>query len=385
MLKVIRINILVLLGILTLIEIFFQINCYLKILPERSSPWRVTKALDAKTKAALLDKFGPSILGPLPEKYRVIENPALKKYTFNDVDSEIPFQRLRYDEKINKSFQVQRKLEGVDDLFVYDVTYKTTSTGLRAVENVKTNTPAEKFVVAAGCSFTFGEGLTQGQDYPSILQEELGPKWRIYNFGELGAGPNNILFNFETTPQIYQNVLKEDQGVFIWVYIDNHIIRALCPLSCYNNPKYTFIKRHPHYELVDGKFVGGKAFESFIFRNLLFSFLSFSKTLRFFNFDIPEPFTTSHYRFFFKMLEEMISRIEKENKKITSRLLVISYSVDDIQNLKAIADEFNFQIIDFQLILALRPDLKTNIPLDGHPTGESNWLLSQAIKTYLNN
>lgn len=127
---------------------------------------------------------------------------------------------------------------------IYDVIYKLNRFGVRQVEPANSKPFAKKFVAAYGCSNTFGEGLPQGEDYPSQLNKALSSNWNVYNFGFHGYGPNSIILNI-LNDRSYNYIIKEPSGVFVWLFIPDHLTRFFCYFDCYSGDK-SWILNLPH-------------------------------------------------------------------------------------------------------------------------------------------
>lgn len=72
---------------------------------------------------------------------------------------------------------------------VYNVTYTLNDKGWRVTPEAP---DADTAVLLFGCSFTFGEGLNDKETLAWKLGEELGPRYKVYNFGFSGYGPHHM-------------------------------------------------------------------------------------------------------------------------------------------------------------------------------------------------
>lgn len=191
---------------------------------------------------------------PVPLKYKYHLRPALDLYKKSDLEMPTPFGSTYFGELKNQRIHAQLKVKN-SDLTVYDVNYVFNTEGFRQVQDKsKTKKNNSQFVIAAGCSFTFGQGVDQGFDYPSQLSEKLGPDWSVYNYGQIGGSPNEFLYSTENY-QPYLTQIKQSEGVFIWLFISHQMKRMICPVSCYREMNDRFILEKPDYTLDNGQLI----------------------------------------------------------------------------------------------------------------------------------
>ena len=79
----------------------------------------------------------------------------------------------------------------INGRLVYDVVYSMDASSLRITPNSNEN--SKKCLLFFGDSFTIGEGVNDNETLPFYLNEALGAKFRVYNFGFHGYGPHQAL------------------------------------------------------------------------------------------------------------------------------------------------------------------------------------------------
>lgn len=104
---------------------------------------------------------------------------------------------------------------------IYDVTYTFNPWGLRNVERQFDNAQAE-YLIIGPCSFSLGEGLQDKEQISSYL-EQRDHRFNNYNLGVMGGGLHT-LFQFFRNIDVSE-LVQEDNGVFVYVYIQNHLNR----------------------------------------------------------------------------------------------------------------------------------------------------------------
>ena len=113
----------------------------------------------------------------------------------HEEDVEVPTKKgtdiwTQYQKKIShhkKNFIAYHRATTVSgNQKVFDVKYTIDQYGRRLVPYVLSTNSAQHHWILSGCSFTFGEGLTDDQTLPAYLQKE-SPQNRIYNVADMGG------------------------------------------------------------------------------------------------------------------------------------------------------------------------------------------------------
>lgn len=134
---------------------------------------------------------------------------------------------------------------------IYDVNYKINNYGLRNTNSSNNNSCHCIFFF--GCSMIFGQGINDNETLPYLLGEKTNHKYRIYNFGVGGYGPNQILYEIESGG-ISKIVKGCKDNTAIYMGVENHVERA--------TGKLFWQKYSPKYDLIKDKLVYQKSFES---------------------------------------------------------------------------------------------------------------------------
>lgn len=129
---------------------------------------------------------------------------------------------------------------------VYDVYYTINKDGLR--ETPSSNEASNKCLLFFGDSFMFGEGLNDNETLPYYVGEKTNYKYKIYNFGFIGYGPNQMLSALEHG--IVDNVITEcKESTVIYDAMPDHVIRIAGRKSWEtNDPKYSLINNEAVYQ-----------------------------------------------------------------------------------------------------------------------------------------
>ncbi len=328
------------------------------------------------------EKFGPSPtykVEPAPAYLYKNINPKLEKLKIYDQDNDNKYpdgywsNNIKYKQKFN----VIAKFKNTD-LIAYNIDYVFDRKYMRHVENQDSKTNANKFIISAGCSLTLGEGLNQGEDYPSQLAKKMNDSWKIYNFGYHGNGPNNYIDAIQKKELDLKHITEND-GAFVWLFIPDHLNRYFCPLNCYNKDRDWNLER-PEVEYSNGTFKAKKSFrKSYKPQRILMRVL---KYFHFFDYlKLPQTqYTESEYAEFAEAVNFIPNQL---NTRIKKKYFIFFDDTAgyDHKLLKEKLEKLNFKIIYLNSYLNKFPDNQRQIPGDGHPTAAINWYISEVIKS----
>ncbi|MES2176561.1 MAG: hypothetical protein V4550_01755 [Gemmatimonadota bacterium] len=113
------------------------------------------------------------------------------------------------------------KAQGRDTIF--DATYTLLPGGWRFVPQPPSHSDSA-FVAFFGCSFTFGEGVSDSATLPAAFAAATQGRATVYSRGFKGWGPQSMLALMEAPPNLV--ALKERRGVAVFTTIDQHIDRV---------------------------------------------------------------------------------------------------------------------------------------------------------------
>lgn len=109
---------------------------------------------------------------------------------------------------------------------IFEATVGINEHGQRVVPGFRSNGQSQLLFV--GDSYTFGQGVEDGEAFPSLVQEAL-PRHSVYNLGLPGFAPHDMLFELERKPRRYAGIPKK-KGLAFYVFIPNHMDRVFVPL-----------------------------------------------------------------------------------------------------------------------------------------------------------
>lgn len=170
----------------------------------------------------------------MPKDKRIHKDLALG----DDYEKNRPFQRAP-----NGKIQITY-MRG--DKVLYDQVYNTDE-GLFRVPTYQNSNP-QYHAIFGGCSFTFGEGISDDETLPSQFAM-INPEYDAYNLGFPGGSIGTLLYyaeNFRLSKYV-----QFPEGYFIFTFISNHFDRFFARYNylTWSSPK------NIHYEVIDGKVV----------------------------------------------------------------------------------------------------------------------------------
>lgn len=162
----------------------------------------------------------------------------------------LPDETLGYKPAAGRTLSHRTEARG---RLLYEVQYTIDQDGLRATEATDSEqTAGASCLVFFGDSFTFGEGISDGQTMPAQVRKKLGGTVRVVNFGFLGYGPHQMLATLQGGRLESQGHCRPSH--VIYQAIPSHVSRA-AGLESWdpNGPRYvledaTRIRRTGHLD-----------------------------------------------------------------------------------------------------------------------------------------
>ncbi len=111
----------------------------------------------------------------------------------------------------------------IQSQIVYSAQYHLLPSGWRAVPQ---HPGAEEAVVFLGCSFTFGEGLSDQDTYPYKVAERLGDRFQVFNYGVPGYGTHQVLALIEEG-YLDEIAKKYEKMHVFYMSIPTHAVRNI--------------------------------------------------------------------------------------------------------------------------------------------------------------
>lgn len=169
------------------------------------------------------------------DSFKEKETYSNKYYAFDDIRGHVPLKNIKTNVQKSRG-----------DKIIYGAVYTTNEYGLRATfRDLKPQCPGLtkdfKNLVFFGCSYIFGEGVNDNETIPYLVEEKAMGRYRSYNFGFLGYGPQQILSILEA--DLLDKIINNDRPIIaIYLALPDHAQRVAgrYPYITYNpdGPQY---------------------------------------------------------------------------------------------------------------------------------------------------
>lgn len=278
----------------------------------------------------------------------------------------------------SKTYISKKTIEAPPYPQLLSVKYAFDENGLRKTVPFFKNENSSHLVMSFGDSFTLGEGVKEGFDYPSQLQVKLGHEFLVKNYGFHGMGLNDFFYRAIQYPELF-NLYPRKSSTLIWLFIPMHLERFFCHLQCMIH-QFEFIGPKPLIDEVNGSvMVKGRIDEdNSLTRNFL-RLISRSKKVQYLNFEYPNEYSNKELKLFADALSDFFNKKVQpgsEKKMIFVNISPFSQKETLFNFLKKNGVEiFDYSDIPYPALIE-----HSVIPIDSHPTSEFYWVLTELLK-----
>lgn len=202
-----------------------------------------------------------------------------------------------------------------DGEHIYSVLYTTDEAGRRVVPDSAKAGETDKFLAFFGCSFTFGEGVSDKETLPNQVARLL-PGYRVYNYGAPGYGPQQMLAMAESG--FVQDTIPEQKGIVVYTIFFGHLNRA----SGRMNSALMHGRHFPYYRVDKDTLVRAGNFDTArpgLHR--LMSLINRSGIVRYFNLNFP-PLRKKDYELTARIILEAQHLFSKQFEEIDFYVLM---------------------------------------------------------------
>lgn len=310
--------------------------------------------------AAALVAAGLIILewtGLLPDRVRS----AMPVNTVRGSSRETPFclddSLLGYAPRANAVTDSRLVHEGEE---LYNVVY-TIDDYHRRVTPQEDEHPREKFALFFGGSFTFGEGVAGDQTLPAHFAR-MRPEYQAYNYAFSGYGPQHMLARLQETD--VENEVPEKLGILVYVFINDHINRAIGALSAVNNSGAMF----PYYALDENRLVRRGSFRTGRpLRTHLYHLLSLAAPREL---NLPLRRSASQYQLTARIIEESAKTFRAKFESLGVYMIVYPAASQGVE-LVSHLESTGIRVLDYSSLINLAlPEYQKRFT--AHPTGLAN-------------
>lgn len=302
----------------------------------------------------------------------------LKKQAENALKIEGPKHSMMFDEHLGYKPKPDTSHTGVrivNGKIIYSIKFNTDANSLR-ITPIDSTKPRTQYAQFYGCSMTFGEGVQSNETLPYYFGK-YNSTYHPYNFAYSGYGPHQMLARLESGSP--KNIVKESAGIAFYIYINDHVNRAIGTMTNYgyNGGNAPYFHEVGNGLKHDGLFKDARRIRSWFYEILLKS-----NILKLFK--IGYPFTISEADY--ELTAEIMAQASRDYKKQfgNDNFYVIIYptTVDSSLIIRLLKQK-GVKVLDYSKLFN-PTDKKYAIPYDEHPTALANEVLIKHLVKDIN-
>ena len=253
---------------------------------------------------------------------------------------------------------------------VYSVEYTIDARSHRVTPR-PVNAPRSTALVFFGGSYTFGEGVDDHETFPAHVAD-LAPGHVAYNYGFSGYGPQQMLE--QVVDETFDDSIVEDSGHGVYLFIDDHIGRAVGAMSVSSGWGRNF----PHYVLEGNRLVRRGSFgDGRHGLTSVYAWLSRRAIVQAFSVDLPLVYRSDHIRLTARLIAAAAASFRGTFPDSTFYTVVFPGSEYGDEIGRLLADE-RVRLLDYSRLFD-PDDPKLVREVDRHPTGDGYARLAEAF------
>ena len=254
---------------------------------------------------------------------------------------------------------------------LYDAVYSIDARSRRVTRSIP-GAAQTQFAIFFGGSYTFGQGVNDSETMPYHFARLL-PRYRPYNYGFCGYGPQQMLAKLQTGKLPCE--IDEPSGILIYILMEHHIRRAIGSMYVHNTwgwnmPYYVL---GPDGQLVrKGTFTTGRPAVAFLYR-----LLGASQILRRFHVSLPLRTTDHHILLTCRILQEA-RKLFREQFDREGFFVLIYPGTTYANRIAACLRRLHVPYLDYSALVEYKSPTYT-IPVDEHPSPAAHLAIAQRL------
>jgi hypothetical protein len=253
----------------------------------------------------------------------------------------------------------------------HKLTFSTDSLSRRIVPvSDSTRTRRDKYAIFLGCSYTYGDGVSDEETMPYYFQEKA-LNYTAQNYGFMGYSPLQSLAIFQS-----RNIRKEvtgNDGFAVYTYIKDQLDRVIPASRWIELMKGQVPNLDESTMKVDGIFIKK--------HHILYDFIHWgvnTNLAQYFRIGYPLKHQDSHYQLVVDILKKTKEAYQKQFKN--DKFFVIIFPGSPLEpSMKKMFDKSGVQYFDYSKLLDLE---KNYLPYDSaHPKSE---VYKQVMEVFYN-
>lgn len=259
--------------------------------------------------------------------------------------------------------------------YVYDLEYSIDDKFRRVTIPGPYTNKADHFVIFAGCSIAYGAALKDADTIASVFNQNA-QHTQAYNYGMRGASPGDILLRLRSIK--LEDDINQRTGTVIYIYIDDHLARMINDINVVG----TWGSKSSYYTyLADGNvnYIGTYE-DTFPARTFIYKLLFKSNIFRYFFLGNLHSVQARD----FERLSLIIKQMRKfaiEDLQAKNFYVMFFPGSKTARYLARYLEKEEISYIDFSNwdLFALTKG-KSIVNFDGHPSLETNIVLSESLR-----
>lgn len=258
---------------------------------------------------------------------------------------------------------------------IYSVVYRTDDVGRRVVPDSPKAEDTDKFIAFFGCSFTFGEGVSDSDTLPNQVARMM-PGYCVYNYAAPGYGPQQM---FEMAKSGFvRKTIPQDEGIVVYTIFFDHLNRATGRML----PVIQHAHHFPCYVMEGDRIARTGNFDTErpgLLR--LMSLVSKSGIVRYFNLNFP-PLREDDFRLTAEILLEARRLLEEQFPKVQFYILMypaIPQLNHSLNRMFHYIPRDTFTVLDYHEIPYKREEYALHIKHDMHPSPRLHRLMAENL------
>lgn len=254
---------------------------------------------------------------------------------------------------------------------LYDAVYSIDARSRRVTRSIP-GAAQTQFALFFGGSYTFGQGVNDDETIPYQFARLL-PRYRAYNYGFCGYGPQQMLAKLQTAKLACE--IDEPSGIAIYILMEHHIRRAIGSMYVHN----TWGRNMPYYALEPdgrlvrkGTFTTGRPAVAFMYR-----VLGASQILKRFHLSLPLRTTERHILLTCRIIQEA-GKLFREQFDDGGFLVLIYPGTTYADRIAACLRRLHVPCLDYSALVEYKSPAYT-IPVDEHPSPAAHLAIAQRL------
>ncbi len=240
--------------------------------------------------------------------------------------------------------------------------------------SVSLGQPRTKYSLFLGCSFTYGDGVSDSQTMPFYFSE-LATNYHAYNYGFLAYSPLQTLARFQH--QTIRSQVPDSTGFAVFTYITDHIDRTLPATRWTLLQQGRFPALDREHLTTDGIYRTAHKI-----RYDVLTWLGTTNLWNYFRIGFPKKHTEAHYKLVVDVIKKSKCEYQKQFKNDNFYVLIFPGQALN-SAMKADFKEAGIDLFDYSNLLDLNKYVLKSDP--AHPNSESYRIVMKQFYTDLKN